>query len=375
MTYQHALRYLTLPDTTSSGNTRALLRAYVSQTKAAPPLFIHFTANKLGHTTALFLQGALAQAGISCLHWIDDAATEPKLRFRLDGKPITPPLLARLAGELHGMEMASPDVTLGDAERCAALLCRLAAEEGCRVVLLESMQETPVLPVFCAIHPRLNAIAVLSDKKDVVSDTIRSNVRLVITPTYGPAFYRRISDACAASNIRLEIIKKSSRTAVTLGAQTLSYGKFPDCRIASGSSLVATAAFLAMECVQTLTRMRFSIDTAALQNGLRTADLSHALHLRCIQPLLLSDIVTTDEELLLSLADISELCPHLPAPRRLWLEDSLSDPPPQFSALFDEICRNDTEPCLLPEGTTLAIGCAAFVDAFIKNALRKPKKS
>ena len=375
MTYQHALRYLTAADAASRGSTRPLLRAYVSLTKAAPPLFIRFTANKLGHTAALFLRNVLIQAGIACLHWIDDVNVEPKLRFWLDGKPVTPPLLSRLAGELHDMEIATPDVTLSDVERSAAFLCRLAAKEECRIVLFESNQDAPLLPAFCAIYPRLSSLVVLSDKNDTIPESVRANVRLVISPTYGPAFYRRISDVCAANSIRLEIIKKSRRSAVTLGTQTLSYAKFPDCRISSGSRLCAEAAFLAMECVQALGRLRVSIPAEAVQNGLNRTDLSHGLHLRCIHPLTLSDGVTSDEELLVTLSDLDELSAHFPSPRRLWLDDALSDIPSPLSAFFDEICRADQAAALSEGGTTFVVGSAEFIDSFLKNARRKPKKA
>ncbi len=375
MTYQHALRYLTASDAASRGNTRPLLRAYVSQTKATPPLFIRFTANKLGHTAALFLRNVLTQAGVGYLHWIDDVRVEPKLRFWQGNKPVTPPLMARLAGELHDMEIATPDVTLSDAERSAALLCRLAAKEECRVILFESTQDAPLLPAFCAIYPRLNALVVLSDKSDTIPESVRTNVRLVISPTYGPAFYHRISDICAASNIRLEIIKKSRRSAITLGTQILSYGKFPDCRISSGSHLCADAAFLAMECVQALDRLRVSIPAEAVQNGLNRTDLSHGLHLRCIHPLMLSDGVANDEELRMTLSDLDELSAHFPSPRRLWLDDALSDTPPPLSSFFDEVCRTRQEFSLSEDGTTFVIGSTEFIESFLKNARRKPKKA
>ncbi len=373
MTYQHALRYLTASGTASQGNTRLPLRSFVNQTKATPPLFIRFTANKLGHTAALFLRNILTEAGISCLHWIDDTS-EPKQRFWLDGKPISPPLMARVAGELHDVEIAASDVSFSATERCAAVLCRIAAQQSCRIILFESTHEAPSLPAFCSIYSRLNAIAVLSDKKDAISETVRANVRLVISPTYGPAFYRRISDACAASNIRLEIIKKSNRTNITPGAQTISYGKFPDCRLPSGSKLCADAAFLTMECLLALERMRFFVGGAALQSGLQKTDLSHACHLRCIQPLLLADCVTQNDELSLSLSDLNDLSPHLPRPQRLWLDDSLSDIPPQYAPLFDEIHRGETELYLCEEGTTLVIGPPSFIYTFSKNTHRKQKK-
>ena len=373
MTYQHALRYLTDPQATRRGDTQALLRAFIDRYKTATlPLLVSFHANKLGHTAAQMLRSVLVQAGVPCLHWADHATLPSKQRFFVNDKPISPPLMASIAGELHELEHSAKDTSLSVAERCAAVLWRIATSENCRVVLLESPTDIPHLPLFFALAPRSETITVLSDKDDHLHEATHKGTRFVITPAYGPAFYHRISDACAAGNIRLETIKKSKREAVTLGSQTLHYGKFPPCRISSGSPLCATAAFLTLECVTALARLSLSLGDTAVQSGLLRADVSHACHVRSIHPILLSDLADSPKEFQAALDDLNELLPMLPSPRCLWRPAHYSDIP---APMFDEMYGEDTPLQLCENGTTVVIGPSDFVEKFILALQKKPKKT
>ena len=102
MTYSHALRYLTTPDVQDPPSVAPapILPVKFSHT----PLLLCFTCNKLGSAAASLIASVLKQAGISYLHWIDDKTLEPESRFLMDGRPISPPLLAKHAAFLGYLE-------------------------------------------------------------------------------------------------------------------------------------------------------------------------------------------------------------------------------------------------------------------------------
>lgn len=369
MTYSHALRYLTAATSTD-------------QVAAAPPLTVKFphaplvlcfTRNQLGSAAAADLAAVLKESGIGYLHWIDDDILEPKSRFLMDGRPISPPTLAlhtahwQAAARAQGREPTA-------AERCAGVLSLCAAEADCRVILLESPLSVCHVGLFCAINKRTRAITLLSDGSTVARTAYHPATVEIVTPAFGRAMHGLITDICAQNDCKMVPIAASAtqRTDVTLGAQTILYqaksGGRVAYRLASASRLAADAATIALYAIHSLELRGFAIPDEAVRRGLLGVALPHCGTVYCMQPLILTYAVSSEEELAFALSDIQDL-PCMQPPPALWSAPSLPALSTNLSLYDQETWPQDLNyPLLL-------IGPSAWIEQKLAERTRKKGKN
>ncbi len=371
MTYSHALTYL-------CDASYPLCEVSLQKITPLPPLnsetgtelILCFADNKIGGMAALLVRNMLTCADIPCLHWIDNDTLPPKQRFYQNERPIPTPCLAAAATATKSEELLHflPEASLTSAQRCACTLARCARTASCRVLLLQSDRTDILLPLFtqllCA-HPGTAPaiIAVVSDKHQKLPSELTRRARLVITSTYGPESYRRISDICVRADIRLETTKQCRRSSITPGSQQLSYGALPEValRLPGGSEQMAIAAQLAIECVRAMQKEHLSFSPAAIPQGLLTAILPHCGAPVDLCPLTITDIAESAEELLAVLTDLSRHESALPRPRHLYLHSSLGGLSSENTAWFDYI-DDETAPIIREKaGTTVFIGPRSYL--------------
>lgn len=372
MTYQHALRYLTQPQIPASSDALSLSQLFPAPLKPdTPPVILCLGEGKQSRMVGKMLRAILSQAGVSNLSYLHSEAVEPKERFLFDGKPIPPPVLCHHAGEIRTVELQQikqghPGATLPGHERAVELIARCASDGSCRVILLQCAEDVPLLRLLLARIPRAIAITLLSEDNSIPRESIREGTREVISPAGGQELFRRISDACAISGSRLTLIAGAScqRTDITPASQLLHYRTLHDCRILSGSESAARAGFLTLQTVLSLSRYGLPLSEDAIRTGLGRANLTHDCSVLSIHPLILSDAVQTEQELVVSLRDLAALAPLLPAPRHVWLESALSMPS-EIPEWIDA-CHTSDEPLLASEdGSIVLLGSQNWIEGVV----------
>ena len=332
MTYPHALRYLTAPSVVTDQATGAVpLTVKFSQI----PVLLCFTRNKLGSAAASLVAAILHQAGISCLHWIDDEALEPKSRFRIDGRPITPPLLSRHAANWQAAARARGCNDIRE-ERCAGVLSLCAAESNCRIILLESPLSVCHVGYFHAINKKIKAISVLSDGHEIARAAKNPATTEIITPAYGRAMHSQITDICAGNDGKMVTIPTSAvrQTAVSLGSQTVTYADKTGerhYRLPSASSVATDAAAMALYGIHSLRERGFSIPEDAIGKGLLGATLSHCGSVYSMEPLILTHLATDENALSRIAADLAVMQACAPLPLTVWAESESTVWPPDVA--------------------------------------------
>jgi len=122
--------------------------------------------------------------------------------------------------------------------------------------------------------------------------------------------------------------------------------------------------------VLSLSRYGLSLSEDAIRTGLGRADLTHDCSLLSISPLVLSDAVQNEQELAASLRDLSALAAVLPAPRHVWLEDTLSFPGP-LPEWIDQSHKSD-EPLIPPaSGSAVILGTRNFIENLASGAHKR----
>ncbi|MBE6620971.1 MAG: hypothetical protein E7625_06395 [Ruminococcaceae bacterium] len=378
MTYQHALRYLTQSQSSTKTASLSLSQLFPAPLKMdTPPVILCLGKGKQSRIVAKMLCAMLSQANLPHLSYLHDEALEPKLRFLYNGKPIPPPVLCHhaediRAAELQQIKQAGADIALPTQERAVELIARCTVDGSCRAVLLECAEDVPLLRLLLSRIPRAIAITLLSEDNSIPRESIREGTREVISPAGGQELFRRISDACARSGSRLTLVAGAScqRTNITPASQLLHYHALRDCRILSGCERSARAGFLALQTVLSLSRYGLSLSEDAIRTGLGRADLTHDCSLLSISPLVLSDAVQNEQELAASLRDLSALAAVLPAPRHVWLEDTLSFPGP-LPEWIDQSHKSD-EPLIPPaSGSAVILGTRNFIENLASGAHKR----
>ena len=370
MTYSHALRYLTAPDVQ---DPPSVAPAPVLPVKFLhTPLLLCFTRNKLGSAAASLLASVLKQAGIPYLHWIDDTMLDPKNRFLIDGRPVSPPLLAKHAA-LWQAAAREAGREPHCAERCAGILALCAAETECRVILLEAPLDVCHVGFFTPLNKRIKAITLLSDGQDVARTATNPATGEIITPAYGRAMHSRITDICAKNDSKMVTIATTAvqRESVTLGTQTVAYTtRTGVChyRLPSASTVATEAAAIALYAVQSLGERGLPIPEDALSRGLLGATLSHCGTVYSAKPLILTHAASDEKEKARILSDLATLQDHSDTPLTLWAEPTLA-PWPDSVSLYtqDEWPTEDAFACLLA-------GSDAWIEETLSARTRKKGK-
>lgn len=370
MTYSHALRYLTTPD--KEEQSHASLGAPLLPIKAPhAPLLLCFTHNKLGNAAANLVASVLQQAGIPYLHWIDDDTWEPKRRFLIDGRPISPPILSRHAADWQAAARADGRRDWR-AERCAGVLSLCAAETDCRVVLLESPLSVCHVGYFHALNKKIRAISVLSDSSEIARTAQNPATVEIITPAFGREMHSRITNICAGNDCKMVTIPASAikRESLTLGGQTVTYtgktGKIPY-RLPSASRVAADAAALTLYALRSLSEGGLAVSEEAISKGLFGATLSHCGTVYSVEPLILTHTAGDAQELALALSDLETMSACAHAPLTVWPEPNLAPlvdmPSPYREAMWPQ--KKDV--------ALLLVGSLAWIEETL--ALRTRKKS
>ena len=378
MTYQHALQYLSQSNGGAQHNLPPDALFARPGKLGQEVVAVYVSHDKLGSATARYLRGVLRRARVGCLHVCFGEDTLPRERYVLDDAPLSPSLLCPEAQAVRTLEISlqrshpahkqhGTQVTFSpDLRRAAILLC-CAEQSEVRVLILEGNADSPDVEAFGRCIPRLRGLTLVSAGDTLQRAALATIPRSseVITHAPGGEAYRRLSDACAQSGIRLTLIPASriERHAVTLGSQLLSYDALHDVCITPGTLLAARAAALAVSAASFLARLGLSIPDEDVARGLSGVFVPHLCAMHAIEPLLLTEQVSHAAEAVSALHDLVELQHVLPRPRRLYVDPALAlDKEALPPALFDEVTegldtRDDTEKI----GTGILLGRADFL--------------
>lgn len=366
MTYSHALRYLTASDAPMQES--GIPSSPVKSTHTTWVLC--FTRGKLGSAAACMVASVLEQAGVAYLHWIDDDTLEPRSRFLINGRPIPPPLLAHHTG-LWQAAARTEGRDPSPAERCAGVLSACAAQEDCRVIILESPLSVCHVSLFYAINKKVRAISLLSDGREVAQTAKNPATVEIITPAFGMAMHNRIIDICSKNDCKMITVPSSAlkQASIALGGQTvIRTTKNGDARyrLPSASHVAAEAAAIALYCARSLNERGVAIPEQAMEKGLLHSTIPHCGTLYSMKPLILTHAVANAQELSQVLGDLATLQDCADATLTVWAEPSLLPLPPEV-VLYEEDSWNANAPQAL-----LLIGSVAWIEG--KLSLRGRKK-
>jgi len=368
MTYSHALRYLTaLPDAAP----QAVGTPPLTVKFAHPPLLLCFTRNKLGSAAACMVASILKQAGISYLHWIDDDSLEPKRRFFINGCPITPPVLSQHAASWQTASRAAGREG-NRAERCAGVLSLCAAQQDCRVILLESPLSVCHVGLFALLTKKIRAITLLSDGKTVPRTAANPATTEIITPAYGMTMHSTITDICAGNDCKMVTIPTTAvvRKSLTVGGQTVVHttkaGEV-SYRLPSVSRVATDAASIALYCIHSLCESGLTVPPKALSDGLLYAPLAFCATLYSASPLILIHAVVGEQELSFVSEDVATVQSCTDSPVTVWTEAEGTSWPDSTTLYTREEWPTD------PHATLLLVGSPAWIEQ--KLSLRKQKKA
>ncbi len=349
MTYLHAIQYLegsaaaSPPTRNATQAEERLYAAYLSALGNTEQkfLFLTFASDRAGLLSAAYCRAALLCAGIR-VGEIGDAATgELPEVLRIDGAPVSPTVLRELCHTARAAEQqilrnaakqaaaqdaeeaaATPPTSFSAIRRCGAVLSRLFADHGCRVILLIGDITDPRLRLLAATSPA-HCVAVLSagEHQDVQKFPVGTGE--VVCPTCSRATFRRVTDACSHAGSRLTLTATSHLTSEqpTLFSRRFSYRNIRDCALPSGSIAALRAAMLASEALLALGRLGCPVPTEAIRRGYPTVTLPYFLSPHAIEPLLISHAICGADDTDVLLNTLEEFDAALP-PRRFILCDA-----------------------------------------------------
>ena len=379
MTYQHALRYMTQLSS-SAEHELALSRLAPLVDKGDPSLMlISFSNDNIGDAAASFLESILTQANIPALRWVDDSTVEPKKRYTLNTKPLSPPLVAQICASVQSVERSirsSAEEILCPADRSTAVLAQYAKMCDVRVLLVQTDLHHSHASRFEVFFPRLQEVCVLSRSNTLSPDAIHSKTREIISLPCGATMFHLISDACAKNGSRLTITPKSVQQSngQALGAQTLQYRALPPCRIFSCAPSMAQALSLSLECSLSLRRMGLTLSDHAISTGPERAAIAPACTVISIHPLIVASRARNAEELHLTWEDVTSGELPFPSPCRLCLDSNLGENSMPLPDFCDEWWDAAQTPSDETTGTLILIGSDTFIET-TKKCFKTRKKA
>lgn len=400
MTYLHALQYLSgsardtaeLPEEmprTARRESNPLYDAYCAELHqdAGNVCYLLFDSDAFGLLCASYCRAALLAAGLVVGEIADSTVGELSEVLRIDGTPLSPAylreichlarateqrILRRAAKEVAAQSPDAPRPTippLTAAQRCGAVLLRLFAEAGCRVILLIGDTRDDRLR-----HMTQNAaggaVAVLSAASHRPLQHFPTGTREVVCPTCNAAVFSKVTDACSRRGSRLTLTTTShlTRQGVLPFSQKFSYHTLKDCTLRLGTSEALRAAMLATEALLALGRLGCPVPDAAMQHGFAQACAEHIFAPLSIQPLLITHAVHGEDDLQALIDALTEFKDALPTRRLLLCEENLPADWQTALSACGEIAPLTQEQALTAyhaeeEQTTILIGHRATLTA------------
>jgi hypothetical protein len=387
MIYRHALRYFHDPDRSPREHLAPQeLRELIGALPSPLPLLIRFSTDAQACVSAELTRAVLGCAGIRCLHLLDDEQCDARERLLLDGKALPPPLLCALTQTVRDREIIlrrHPD-TVGEefpfAERRAAMLLRLASEQGISVILMQSDDTHFCDALLSFAHLPSLTVASATDKGGrAAAASITRSTEEVITHALGAEVIRTLSDACAKCGSRLTVLPRASirRHSITPASQVLDCHALTDVHLPSGAAGVADAAALVLQLSLSLRRRGLPISEQHIRQGLTLTVPSLCFTPISIQPLVLLQRAQTPTEWEFALRELTSLEPSMPRPLTL-----VSDAPPSDKASrvrVDSLIIWEDEaedaPALPVEGSVVAIGSPVFLKKIAAKRKKISKKA
>lgn len=383
MTYQHALRYLTLSEPSAEQYLPSHHLCDLLPHDRSPLLIMCFSHDKQGRASAQLLASILREADLPCLHVIDAPETELPHRFLWNCQPIPPALLCPHAQRVRDQEIVVRRAAQQSAtafpfyDRTAAVLSSFAAEHAPRVVILES-NSPELFHAFERLGP-MSSLTVGSSTDHNFQTAIRTigkSTVEVISHACGTDAYRIISDACLKSGVRHQLISRSGAQTdeVSLGSQRLRSPIMPELRLASGTQLAADAALTAYYLVLRLRQRGMPISDEHIKCGVSRSVLTDCLAPISICPLIVIDRIDSDVELAATFSHLRSLQDCLPLPLYVWCEDRFEPLLATNGYLFTAHKDPDGDAPLCEMGTNLFLGSHAFLERMLKKFGKSVKK-
>lgn len=355
MTYLHALQYLSgserdtseffeeTPRTTRREN-HPIYEAYCAELHkdAGNVCYLLFDSDAFGLLCASYCRAALLAAGLGVGEIADSTVGELSEVLRIDGTPLSPAhlreighlarateqrLLRRAAKESTAQGSDAPAqgmMPLTAAQRCGAVLPRLFAEAGCRVILLIGDTQDSRLRQLAQIAAT-DAVAVLSAASHRPLQRFPTGTREVVCPTCNAAVFSKVTDACSRRGSRLTLTTTShlTRQSALPFSQKFSYHTLKDCTLRLGTSEALRAAMLATEALLALGRLGCPVPDAAMQRGFAQTCAEHFFAPLSIHPLLVTHAVHGEDDLNALLGALTEFQDALPTDRLFLCEETL----------------------------------------------------
>ena len=370
MTYTHALQYLSESSPAqeekiaSSPLFRACLAKTSRRTRRWFPIFL--SDDRSGHATALFLSRMLQEAKIPFAHLIEGPDLPISERLLLNDAPILSTELSASCHHVRNMETfarrslsrtadSSSIPPLCGVERCLFALQPIFEKSGCDVVLLEGDHRLPLLRTWTDFFREGKPGAVLISGAESVRQLPigRVNANIISIPC-GPEAFRHLSDACAQDNRQLCMIAttEGSRQEIAPASQYLDYRGYDHILLRCGLLSYAQYAMLALEGILLLRKYGLYLPDSAIRRGLSATWVPDYFQPRAIDPIVLCHRVEAEEDPGALLADLTELAPLLPQPRRLYTEPDLTAMLAPVQSLYAVV--TEAEP--ISEGATVVLG-------------------
>lgn len=341
MTYLHALQYLSeYTPGTSVVQSTALAAAYRSAVGVGETRFytLLFSADRRSLLCAAYCRAALLAAGIRVGEIADSSCGALSDTLRIDGAPASPTLLRELCHAARAAEQKllrpqpsaraaveesdtptanHPRPCLDLSLRCGAVLPRLFAETGCRVVLLIGKGSDPRLSALTQSAPA-HTVAILGGSENGPLPAFPIGTAEVISPTCGNARFRRVTDACARTGSRLTLTATThlQRGEHSPFSQRFSYRSVQDGILHCGNHEALRQALLACEALLTLRRFGISLPDACIRQGLATVSLPTFFAPLSLRPPFLAHAIHDPDDVKVLLQSLEEFSTVLPRPIR-----------------------------------------------------------
>ncbi|MBQ8718053.1 MAG: hypothetical protein IJY66_02165 [Clostridia bacterium] len=344
MTYLHALQYLreTAQDspemaeesarTVSRRDVNPLYETYCTELHrdAGSVNYLLFDADAFGLLCAAYCRAALMKAGFVVGEIADSTVGDLSEVLRIDGTPLsaahlrevchiaraTEQRILRHAAKEAAAQEGTPHtiLPLSAAQRCGAVLPRLFADAGCRVILLIGNTQDARLRQM-AHGVASGAVAVLSAAAHRPLQRFPQGTREVVCPTCSTTVFRRVTDACSRSGSRLTVTTTShlTRTDALPFSQRFSYRSIPTCTLRCGTAEALRAAMLACEAMLALGRLGCPVSGDAMARGFSCTAEPYFFSPVSIQPLLIAHAVHGEDDLDALLQALQEYSDALPA--------------------------------------------------------------
>jgi hypothetical protein len=356
MTYLHALQYLSddareaadttdeMPRSTARKESNPLYDEYCAQVRKEPGnvCYLLFDADAFGLLCAAYCRAALMAAGWIVGEIADSTVGDLSKVLCINGTPLSPAHLREAchtarAAEQKILRRAAKTAATGDstipttsrlsaAQRCGAVLPRLFAEAGCRVILLiGSIRDARLRHM--AQNAAGSAVAVLSAAANRPLQHFPTGTREVVCPTCPASVFSKVTDACSRSGSRLTLTTTShlTRHEAFPFSQKFSYRSLSGCTLRCGTAEALRAAMLATEAMLALGRLGCSISEGAIQRGLATVSEKHFFAPLSIKPLLITHAVHGEDDALSLVQALREFKEALPQNLLFLCEDPFPD--------------------------------------------------